>query len=424
MTSSDTRLRNLLSSLNDDAFTLFIYEMWKVDNVDSETQIIQLFKKSKLGRGVLEQKTIHWDNPNGSKSYQTASLIIPFFQPVDLLLSEKSFKLSLERENAIIKKYDRQIKKRVKEWYWPNDGEFNTPSIMFVSNIEGLGKEIYFNNILPKLGELLKPFEYFFDVGIGTYDSFIDRVPEKTETVLKSLFANYPRETSFVFKNGTISIEQHLVENYLRSGVLTQSLMPCDTIISGPPIVNIEIFKEFENMINRKFKEGELEKFLSKYYKQIFGSKYDQIETQHWLRFPELDINRKDRRLDIFLRNAVERDWELIEIKASGKIVSIYRDIPTLSARITGAISQLRNYERILQQDSVKKKMRQHGIEYYEPQLRLVVGGKTEIPIEQWRRIKMENERGLKITTCEDLIEEMKYRYSDFVSLIKHIEDE
>jgi len=421
MTSTETHLRNLLSSLNGDAFTQFIYEMWKVDNVDSETQVIQLLKKSKLGRGVLEQKTIHWDNPNASKSYQTASLIIPFFHPVDLLLSETSFKLSLERENAIIKKYDRQIRKRVKEWYWPNDGEFNTPSIMFVSNIEGLEKEIYFNNILPKLGELLKPYEYFFDVGIGTYDSFIDRVPEKTEIILKSLFNSYPKETSLVFKNGLIKVEQHLTESYLRSGVLTQSLIPVDTVISASPIINIEVFKEFENLINRKFKEEELEKFLSKYYKEIFGSKYDEIETQLWLRFPELDINRKDRRLDILLRNAVERDWELIELKANGKIVSIYRDVPTLSARITGAISQLRNYERILQQDSVKKKMQLQGIEYYEPQLRLVVGGKPDIPPEQWRRIKMENEKGLKITTCEDLIQEMKYRYSDFVSLIRNI---
>ncbi|MEO6452559.1 MAG: hypothetical protein ABIN97_00695 [Ginsengibacter sp.] len=418
MTSTDKYLRNLLSSLNGDAFTHFIYEMWKVNNVDSETKVIQLFKKAKLGKGVLEQKEIHWDTPNKAKSHQTASLIIPFSQPVDLLLSEKSFKLFLERENTIIKKYDKEIRKRVKEWYWPNDGEFNIPSIMFVSNIEGLEKETYFDNILPKLGELLEPYEYFSDVGIGTYDSFIDRVPEKTKTVLKSLFISYPRETSLVFKNGAIGLEQHLVENYLRSGVLTHSFMPCDTVISALPIFNIEVFKEFENIINRKFKEDELEKFLSKYFQQIFGSHYERIETQLWLRFPELDINRKERKLDIFLRNAVERDWELIELKATGKIVTNYRDVPTLSARITGAISQLRNYERILQQDSVKKKMQQQGIEYYEPQLRLVVGGKPEIPTEQWRRIKMENEKGLKITTCEDLIEEMKYRYSDFVSLI------
>ncbi len=422
MDSTLTRLRNLLSSLNGDAFTQFIYEMWKIDNVDSETQLIQLFKKSDLGKGVLEQKQIHWDNPKGSKSYQTASLIIPFFQPVDLLLAEKSFKLSFEKENAIIKKFDRQIQKRIKEWYWPNDGQFNAPSIMFVSNIEGLQKEVYFNNILPKLAELLKPYEYFFNIGIGTYDSFIDRVPEKTEIILRSLLTTYPKETSFVFKNGTICIEQHLVENYLRSGVLPQSLAPCDTIISAPPIINIEVFQEFENILNRKFKEDELEKFLCKYYQQIFGSKYDKIETQLWLRFPELDINRKDRRLDILLRNAVERDWELIELKANGKIIAKYRDIPTLSARMTGAISQLRNYERILQQDNVKKKMQQQGIEYYEPQLRLVVGGTTEIPIRQWRRIKMENEKGLKISTCEDLIEEMKYRYFDFVALVRSIE--
>ena len=266
--------------------------------------------------------------------------------------------------------------------------------------------------------KIIKPSPYFNDFGIGTYDSFLDRAPQKTEKVLKNLISKSKLETSLFFQNGRIFIEQHLPENFLQSGVVKGSLNPCDTVISSFSKNTNDTIQEFEEILNRSFKEDELAKFLERYYKQIFGAKYDRVESQLWLRFPELDINRKDRRLDIFLRNAIDKDWELIELKGSGKIITTYRDVPTLSARITGAISQLKNYERILMQDSVKKKMMQQGIEYYEPQMRLVVGGKPEISNEQWRRIKIENEKGLKITTCEDIIQEMKYRYSNFISLI------
>lgn len=409
-------ISSILSSLNRDSFNQFIFDMWEVDNKDNPKGFIGLKRKPRLGPGVIEQHFIYRDNPRGANSYQGFNLIVPFFQPIELLLRTEDVNALLYKEHLIIKKFDRTLKRRIKNWYGPQDGSFCASSIYFVSNLFGIEKEIYYNKILPKLSNIAT-VSYLGDIGIGTYDSFVNKVPQKTDRVLKSLISKCQFETSLFCRDGKIFIEQHLPENFLQSGVLKGSLTPCETTISFPSRGAMEIIKEFEDILNRNFKEDELEKFLKKYYRQIFHPKYNMIETQLWLRFPELDINRKERRIDIFLRNAIERDWELIELKRKGKIISTYRDVPTLSSRITGAISQLRNYQRILQQDTVKKKLEQQGIEYYEPQLRLVVGGKPEIANDQWRRIKHDNEKGLTITTYDDIIEEMKMRYLNFDSL-------
>ena len=84
----------------------------------------------------------------------------------------------------------------------------------------------------------------------------------------------------------------------------------------------------------------------------------------------------------------------------------------TFTSEILHSIQQIKNYEKILIQDKVKQAFAKKGIEYYYPELRLVVGNKPDISIEQWRFLKSTNENGLKIITFEDLIMEMKLRYN------------
>lgn len=138
--------------------------------------------------------------------------------------------------------------------------------------------------------------------------------------------------------------------------------------------------------------------------------KYDKIETQIWLKFPELDINNKNRRLDVFLRNAITHDWELMELKkADIKLTKTVRDIPVFVNAVHEGIQQIRNYKRILNQDNVKKIFASQGIEYYEPEYRLVIGRNPDIPLEQWRHLKKSNENGLKIITYDEIIDSLKY---------------
>src|SRR5262249_31267329 len=154
-------------------------------------------------------------------------------------------------------------------------------------------------------------------------------------------------------------------------------------------------------------------------YLDIFGSKYDRIENQIWLRFPELDITGKERRLDIFLRNSIANDWELYEIKRVIPLTSSYRDIPVIAKEILFAIQQTKNYERILSQQEVKDKFAREGIEYCEPLLNVVVGRTPQITHEQWRWLKASNSEKVRILTFDDLLGEMKSRLTEKIDFLR-----
>ncbi|MEX0967651.1 MAG: Shedu anti-phage system protein SduA domain-containing protein [Bacteroidia bacterium] len=408
-----------LASLSRDAFEDFIFRLWSVDNVHIETSYVHTNRLDGIDKKVYEQHSITWEDPKDSKSYQSFNLIVPFFKPLDLLLTSKSIHSDFKEERKILYSYKRILDKRMQEWFLPQDGEFCLPNIYFVSNISGIRKEEYFDNILPRLSPLVKGIT-ISQFGIGTYDSFIDQVPEKTEVVLNSLLQQHFNQISVKVEDGHYRFEIYLPESYLTSGVLHKSQNPVESIITdrSKSNDNYEVLNEFADLINRKAKEDILEKFIKKHYQLIFGNHYDRIETQVWLKFPDLDISGKNRRLDIFLRNAVEGDWELFELKRPTKLVRSYRSIPSLTAEFTNALSQLKNYKRILLQDNVRRRFEKEGIDYYEPELRLVIGRKPNIPQGQWRRLKTENQDNLKLLTFDDLLEEMKFRLDSFSNSI------
>lgn len=138
----------------------------------------------------------------------------------------------------------------------------------------------------------------------------------------------------------------------MTAGILNKDADPLSPIYVRTNTTN-QILKEFEWLLKDVSKEREMELFLQKYYKYLFGDYYDKIETQLWLRFPELDINSKDRRLDIFVRNSIEKDWELMELKRILKPIKFSQGMPIFTNKIYAAIEQLRNYGKILNEDVV-----------------------------------------------------------------------
>jgi hypothetical protein len=205
-------------------------------------------------------------------------------------------------------------------------------------------------------------------------------------------------------------VETFQCQKSLFAGVSHVGRQPYEPVIVDNLRKKEDCLLEFEALIKKGAKESELEKFISAYYKDIFGSKYDRIETQLWLRFPEYDIAGKERRLDVFLRNSVINDWALFEIKRPVKVTSTYRDVPVIAREVTEAIQQVKNYARILTQDAVKKQFAKEGIEYYEPCLNLVIGRSPEISQEQWRWLMSTHGRDLNIFTYDDLLKEMRVR--------------
>ena len=93
------------------------------------------------------------------------------------------------------------------------------------------------------------------------------------------------------FSGNTFSVKEAVPGKYLNSGVLGESLQACEPIIQCPYRRNTELIAEFEELLNGNPSEEKLESFLKANFRQIFGFKYDRIESQVWLRFPELDIS-------------------------------------------------------------------------------------------------------------------------------------
>lgn len=402
-------LKKILSTLDREAFSEFISELWKLDDVSTDFD----YRKTKaIKHEMFEQHYWGKDGHKGIPDYQGYNLIIPFFQPIELFsdIAENSL-INSELINQL-KYYKRKINDRGSSWQFWTDGQYNMPRISFVTNFEGIEENFFLKNIFPKFEYIIEHLNITAETAVGSCDTFLDLNPDNTFKAFRNFIEKNQKQISISFSKGNFECDYFLQDKYLSSGLLKNSKNPYETVYIENNIDKSEIIKEFEFLINSDTSETNLEKFLKDNYKTIFGEHYDRVETQLWLRFPELDISNKNRRLDIFLRNSVERDWELYELKNTKKLTRTYRDIPTFTSEIHNAIQQVRTYEKLLAQEKVKNKFAREGIEYYYPEIRLVVGNRPDISDEQWRLLKSTNEHNLKIITFDELLASMKARYN------------
>lgn len=357
---------------------------------------------------------------------------LPLFEllktPTNIDLKDKEVIQRLEniREHNE-REFHERYNSRLVDWHHRNDDEFQKShfrynltqeysplqTIFFLNNLVRLTDQenntlgLQYQAILDSLG--------FPSVQAqtGNIKTFIDHSPIKVEGSLKAVLQSYREGVCVTLSRDGISVNKISSEKPLFCGVANQSLNPYETIYTYPSPREGYLLKEFAALINRNAKEADLEEFLRTHYKDIFGGIYDQVETQLWLRFPELDIAGKDRRLDIFLRNSVSNDWELFEVKRAVQLTRTYRDSPVIASEVLYAVQQVQNYAGILAQDEVKRKFAADGIEYFEPVLKLVIGRKPQIPHQQWRSLVVRNKKDVKLITFDDLIKEMAIRFKD-----------
>ena len=413
----DTKLvKQFLSQLNNESFKRFIYELWNLDNDNLQHKKLRY---TRFDKNIIEEEYTKSEDGNLFHGYY---LIIPFLFPIEVF-DNANIDFLDPYFMSNLKKYKRTIKNREQSWFFPTDGNYIEPGFSFITNFEGIDTNIYYTNIIPKFEELVKKCGFNNNVYVGSCDSFFEpEYEEKALCAFQNFIKKYQGEISLSFFEGKINIEYFYPDKYISKGLLKNSINPYESI-SFNLKNKTDIILEFEDLINSKASESTLEKFLIKNYKEIFGEHYDRIESQIWLRFPEYDIANKERRIDLFLRNSIERDWELFEIKKPKQLTSTYRDIPVFKNEIYQAIEQIKNYEKILSQDRVKKKFYSEGLEYFYPELRLVIGNKPDISIEQWRWLKTQNENKLKIITYEDLISSMKIRYKQNLEIRSAIDE-
>jgi len=288
--------------------------------------------------------------------------------------------------------------------------------IHVTTNFYGFDFDVYQQQIFDSVETLLYERKInHVSSALGSFDILLNQ--ESNYKYLEFAFQK-------LFNQGALTIELNpigaKVNNYFEESVIDIGVSKKSQSIYEPIYTkqnNIgSIISEFEKLINQSPNEKILEDFISAYYREIFGFKYDRIETQLWLRFPDIDICNKNRRIDIFLRNSIISDWELFELKRSSiKLTSTYRDAPDLSKEIYNSIRQLDNYYKLLSQDKVRNQLKNEGIEYYEPKLNLVIGNKPQISVHQWRNLL--STQSVNILTYDNLLRELESRYKETNSL-------
>ena len=290
----------------------------------------------------------------------------------------------------------------------------------FITNFAGIERKVYDEFLIPSYQRLKRRYGLKKPpILLGSCDSFIDLAAEKAQRIFARFVDSYQEGIAIKVSEEKASVDGFATESWLSSGLLPGSKGPYEPAFVSYSIRNRAILAEFEALINNAVPERDLEDSLVTNYQAVFGLKYDRIETQLWLRFPTLDAAGRNRRLDVFLRDAVRNDWELVEIKRPIKLSRTYRDAPILAAEVQAAIQQVKNYARMLNQDKVKRQFARAGIVYYEPTLSIVIGRNPQIPIEQWQWLRRSNEDRVRITTFDDLLMELRFRLDERMAVLE-----
>ena len=255
-------------------------------------------------------------------------------------------------------------------------------------------------------------------LGIGNINTFLQD-NENQNVNLNEIVSNFFKELndglSICISEDRISAS-HFVGGNEFPGITAHTRSITQPVIKLISMSNV--LDEFNALLNSDVSEQELEEFLTEHYRFIFGENYDCIMTQLWIKFPELDIGHSDRRLDILMRNSVTSDWELFELKRpSVKLTKTIRDVPMFTSELHNAIVQAKNYKHLLSQDSVRRQFEKEGIEYYQPEIHLVIGRRPEITNGQWRKI-IADEPMLKILSYDNLYKAAENRLKSFANVL------
>lgn len=295
-------------------------------------------------------------------------------------------------------------------------------SLGFLINLGGLSRQQYDEEIFPQYERLVRKIDIHTPITlVGSYDSFMDFSAGEVQGILKEFLTNRTDGFAVQISPAGTHVINFAGQTSFESGVLTVNKSPYEPIIAAASAKNEQLICEFESLIQKDCPEKERENFLLAHAKEIFVGTYDKIESQIWLRFPKLDIAGKERRMDIFMRNSVSKDWDLFEIKNPIPLVRNYRGIPAMVAEVSNAITQLKNYRRLLSSQKVKETLKRSGIEYCEPTLNLVIGRKPQISLEQWRWLLSSQDKDVRLITFDDLFAEMKIRLADHARFIERL---
>lgn len=410
-----TLLARSIASMSRHMFSSFIEELFGKDRNYYEGML----PLTDAGEDVFYRPFL--DSYGGS----IHEVLLLHFPPLELFPPSKPFHLddpTLVRRITKVKKLYRGRK-----GYWGlvdpvlrKDDALN--NIKLLTNLFGMQREIYEQLIIPAYSRLLSEHGLSkVNIFVGSSDSFLDLNPEGTEQAWRHVVESHGEGLTISMSDRHVKVGGLMSQRALSAGASPGTRCAYESVFVSRVIQKRAVLAEFEALINSDESESKFEEFLFEHYQELLGSKYDRIERQLWLRFSELDIQQRDRRLDMFVRNSITNDWELVEVKRPIRLVRTYRDIPVIVNEVKNAIHQVSNYARLLRQDAVKRHFANEGIRYYEPVLNLVIGRSPQIPLEQWRSLKSQNENNLKIFTYDELLKELNHRCHDQFALYEQL---
>lgn len=344
--------------------------------------------------------------------YQSADAFMLNYHPTALYHDFSLKNIDLYELGRLIEKY---LSNRKYSLWLPTDGTTIYSVNNYDSSVLGISDERLLDYYESKLKGVL-PADV--RLGLGNINTFLHQ-GEKDNGYVDGIVSSFFKEI-----NDGLSIcvsEEGISASYFLGGSEFPGITAHTHSIIHPVVKLVSmsnVLDEFNALLNRDSSEQELEEFLLAHYRFIFGENYDCIATQLWIRFPELDIGNSDRRLDIFMRNSVTSDWELFELKrASVQLTKTIRDVPMFTSEVHNAIAQVKNYKRLLSQDSVRRQFEKEGIEYFQPEIHLVIGRRPEITNGQWRRI-IADEPSLKILSYDNLYKAAETRLKSLVNIL------
>jgi hypothetical protein len=327
--------KDIISTFNCDTFSKFIFELWSYKDITETNTCIETKYINKLGYLPFEsKKTIYTTNDKILIDKQVFTLVIPFFVPFETLNSID--KITEKYIKTILKKYRQIEDDRYRSWFYPCDGMYYMPNISFVTNYQGIELDKYYDYIIPVFDKIVDKIGLDVNVAVGSIDSFFEFQEQATIHTLSKFIKQY--STGLVFSFG----DKISVNNFLSTKAIPNEINGYSSIYE--PLVllknQLDILLEFEELLNKNCKESTLETFMKEYYQIIFGPQYDRIESQIWLQCKNFDIVGKDRRVDLFLRNSSNCDWELFELKkAKNKVISNRKSVPNFRKEIFDNIS-------------------------------------------------------------------------------------
>ena len=352
------------------------------------------------------------ENPP-ERFFQTAEAFFINYHPYSLYKNFNLQNLYLDDLKKLILKY---IENRSYEMWLPVEGT----RIYAISNYDSCKIGVSDKELLEfHEKELSGVLPSGFDVVIGSVSTILNQGntdDEKYSKRVKDFFLNNDSGICINLSDDKIIASRFVAQREF-DGIVTSPENIFHPVIKKV-IDTDDKLVEFNQLINNDTRESVLEEFLYTYHDLFFGDKYDTLSTQVWLDFPEFDIGNKDRRLDIFMRNSISKDWDIYELKRSSvKLTKTKSDVPMFVSAVHDALTQLRNYKRILSQDKVKRKFEAKGIKYYNPQFNLVIGKKPNISDEKWNWL-LSHHSDLNIITYDNLLESAKKRLDTLKNLI------